>query len=109
MGYSAEVMRRARARLAAAKADRESENQQHLAYAYDQVPRLREIDRQLRLTMALAAQAVFAGGGDVNAAMEEAKTKNLALQREREALIAMYFDEGFLDDSPLCDRCGGRG
>ena len=109
MGYSAEVMRRARARLAAAKADRESENQQHLAYAYDQVPRLREIDRQLRLTMALAAQAVFAGGGDVNAAMEEAKTKNLALQREREALIAMYFDEGFLDDSPLCDRCGGSG
>ena len=30
MGYSAEVIRRARARLAAAKADRESENEQHL-------------------------------------------------------------------------------
>ena len=67
MGYSAEVMQRARARLAAARADRESENRQHLDDAYTRVPRLREIDRQLRMTMAMAAQAVFAGGGDVAA------------------------------------------
>ena len=109
MGYSMEVMQRARARLAAAKADRESENRQHLDEAYAKVPRLREIDRQLRLTMAMAAQAVFASGGDVNEALEEAKRQNLALQREREALIRMYFEEGFLDDSPICDRCGGSG
>ena len=49
MGYSNDVMQRARARLAAAKADRESENRQHLDEAYAKVPRLREIDRQLRL------------------------------------------------------------
>ena len=109
MGYSAEVMQRARARLAAAKADRESENQQHLAEAYERVSRLREIDRQLRMTMAMAAQAVFASGGDVENAMEEAKNKNLSLQREREALVRMYFEEGFLDDSPICSRCGGSG
>ncbi len=109
MGYSIDVMQRARARLAAAKADRESENQQHLAEAYERLPRLREIDRQLRMTMAMAAQAVFASGGDVENAMEEAKNKNLSLQREREALINMYFEEGFLDDSPICSRCGGSG
>ena len=109
MGYSMEVMQRARARLAAAKADRESENQQHLADAYARLPRLREIDRQLRLTMAMAAQAVFSSGGDVNAAMEEAKNKNLAFQQEREALVKMHFEEGYLDDSPICDRCGGSG
>ena len=62
MGYSAEVMQRARLRLAAAKADRESENRQHLDEAYTKVPRLREIDRQLRLTMAMAAQAAFSRG-----------------------------------------------
>ena len=109
MGYSMEVMQRARARLAAAKADRESENRQHLDEAYAKVPRLREIDRQLRLTMAMAAQAVFASGGDVNEALEAAKRQNLALQREREALIRMYFEEGYLDDSPICDRCSGSG
>ena len=109
MGYSNDVMQRARARLAAAKADRESENRQHLDEAYAKVPRLREIDRQLRLTMAMAAQAVFSSGGDVNAALEEAKQQNLSLQREREKLIRLYFEEGYLDDSPVCDRCGGSG
>ena len=109
MGYSAEVMQRARARLAAAKADRESENQQHLAQAYEQVPRLREIDRQLRLTMAMAAQAAFSRGGDVQALLDEAREKNLELQREREYLVSTYFEEGYLDDSPICTRCGGSG
>ena len=109
MGYSAEVMQRARARLAAAKADRESENQQHLALAYEKVPRLREIDRQLRMTMAMAAQAAFAKGGDAMQAMEEVKRKNLALQQERQQLVHLYFEEGYLDDSPVCDRCGGSG
>ena len=109
MGYSAEVMKRARARLATAKADRESENQQHLAEAYKKLPRLQEIDRQLRMTMAMAAQAVFAQGGDVQSAMEEVKQKNLVLQQERQQLVHLYFEEGFLDDSPICDHCGGSG
>ena len=109
MGYSAEVMQRARARLAAAKADRESENQQHLALAYERIPRLREIDRQLRMTMAMAAQAAFTKGGDVQSAMEEVKQKNLALQQERQQLVHLYFEEGYLDDSPICDHCGGSG
>ena len=109
MGYSAEVIQRARARLAEAKADRESENRQHLALAYEQVPRLREIDRQLRMTMAMAAQAVFSQGGDVQAAMNAAREKNLALQQERRALTLTYFEEGYLDDSPICDKCGGSG
>ena len=109
MGYSAEVLRRARMRLAQAKADRESENQQNLAEAYNRVPRLREIDRQLRMTMAMAAQTVFTQGGDVQSAMEEVKQKNLALQQERQQLVHLHFEEGFLDDSPVCDRCSGSG
>ena len=64
MAYSAEVVKRARARLAQAKEDRESENRQHLAVAYARVPRIQEIDIQLRRTMAQAAQAAFLQGGD---------------------------------------------
>ena len=109
MGYSAEVIRRARARLAEAKADRESENQQHLHEAYEKVPRLKEIDKQLRITMVMAAQAAFASGGDFNSAMEQVREKNLALQQERKMLLACYFEDGFLDDSPICDHCGGSG
>ena len=109
MGYSMEVMQRARARLAAAKADRESENRQHLAQAYERLPRLREIDRQLRMTMAAAAQAAFSQGSDVQSVMEEVKQKNLALQQERQQRVHLYFEEGYLDDSPVCTRCGGSG
>ena len=109
MAYSKEVIQRARARLAQAKEDRESENRQHLAEAYQQVPRIREIDILLRRTMAMAAQAVFTAGGDVQSAMAEAKAQNQALQRERAWLIDTNFEEGFLDETPICDRCGGTG
>ena len=109
MAYSKEVVQRARARLAQAKEDRESENRQHLAEAYDKVPRLSQIDILLRRTMAMAAQAVFASGGDVQAAMAEARQQNQALQQERAWLIDTNFEEGFLDESPICDRCGGTG
>lgn len=109
MAYSAEVLKRARDRLAQAKADRESENQQHLQDAYKEVPRLAQIDRELRATMAAAVRAAFTRGGDVAAAMEQVREQNLALQEERQELIDTYFEEGYLDESPVCDRCGGSG
>lgn len=86
MGYSAEVVQRARARLAQAKEDRESENRQHLAEAYAKVPRIREIDMLLRRTMAQAAQAAFLQGTDGQALLEQARRENLSLQQERAAL-----------------------
>ena len=109
MAYSTEVVKRARARLAQAKEDRESENRQHLAEAYAKVPRIREIDIELRRTMAMAAQAAFLQGSDGRAEMERVRSDNLQLQRERAELAALHFEEGYLDDSPVCDRCGGSG
>ena len=109
MAYSAEVVRRARARLAQAKEDRESENREHLANAYTKVPRIREIDMQLRRTMAQAAQAAFLQGSDGRELMEQIKGANLELQQERAKLAAAYFEEGYLDESPICPLCGGSG
>ena len=109
MAYSAEVVKRARARLAQAKEDRESENRQHLAVAYARVPRIREIDIQLRRTMAQAAQAAFLQGSDGRELLEKAKRENLELQQERAILAMENFEEGYLDDSPICDKCGGSG
>ena len=108
MGYSIEVVRRARERLAQARAERERENREHLALAYAQQPRLREIDRQLRVTMAGAARAAFAGG-EALSLMEKAKAENLALQREREQIVRSCFEEGFLDETPICPTCSGLG
>ena len=109
MAYSAEVVQRARQRLAQAREDRESENRQHLAAAYQRLPRLREIDIELRRTMAQAAQAAFLQGSDGRELLEQAKKQNLALQQERQMLAETCFEPGYLDDSPLCHICGGTG
>ena len=108
MAYSTEVVRRARVRLAQARDDRQRENREHLHIAYEQQPRLREIDKALRMTMAKAAKAVFSGG-DAEALIQQAKDENLSLQRERAQIIAAEFEPGFLDETPVCPTCSGTG
>lgn len=109
MAYSLEVVQSARRRLAEAKAEKENMAQKNLQTVYEQCPRVREIDYQLRKGMALAAQAVFSQDGSAQQTMEQVKQENLALQQERRALIAQQFAPGFLDDSPICPHCGGVG
>ena len=109
MAYSNEVVRRARAELASRKADHESQANARLREAYAKVPRIREIDILLRKSMAYAMQAAFQKGGDAQAAMEEVKQANLQLQAEKADLIARHFHPGFLDENPICPKCGGSG
>lgn len=109
MGYSAQVVAAARQILAQQKADKESRYQQALAQAYAQVPRLQQIDMLLRRSMAVAAQAVFAEGGDIRATMEQVKKENISLQQERKTLLQENFAPGFLDETPVCEVCGGNG
>jgi len=109
MAYSAEAVKRAKARLNQAKTEHESQYRARIAQAYEKLPRLQEIDRQLRLTVVLAAQAAFSQSADAVKAMEEAKQRNLALQAERDALIAQSFGKGYLDEGAVCPRCGGAG
>lgn len=109
MGYSAEIVRRARARLAADQEDRQSQTRQRLSEVYGEIPRVKEIDLQLRRSMAQAAQAAFTQGGDAQTIMLQVKEQNLGLQKERQALIAERFGEGYLDERPVCEICGGSG
>lgn len=109
MAYSTEVVQRARARLESRKADKESLFNQRQQEAYVRLPRLREIDRLLRQSVASAVQTAFSKGEDVQSAMERVKQENLRLQEERRALIAANFQPGWLDDSPICSHCEGTG
>ena len=43
------------------------------------------------------------------AALEKVKQENLSLQKEREALIAANFPQGYLEEAPICSHCGGSG
>ena len=107
MTYSNEIVRRARRELESQKAEHEAKEEARLQEIYKKLPRVREIDKQLSLTMVLAAQAVFAKGQ--TDALEQAKQANLALQAERKALIAAHFPPEYLEEKPLCPHCGGSG
>ena len=109
MAYSKEILRRARQRLESQKADHESEQNARLQQVYHALPRVQEIDRQLRSSMVLAAQAAFMKGTDGKEALAQVRQANLALQAERQSLIEEAFEPGFLDESPICSRCGGSG
>lgn len=108
MAYSAQVLRRARARLEQAKLERERENEAHRAAAYERYPRLREIDRELQQSMAELAIAFLKK--DSEKTLGTIRTRNQTLQAERNWILeAGEFEDGYLDDTPVCTRCGGTG
>ena len=109
MAYSADVVRRARARLAEMKADRESLQSSRLQEIYEKLPQVREIDKKLRSSMVLAVQASFLKGEDGTESLAQVRQGNLALQAERKELIAASFPVEYLDESPICPICGGTG
>ena len=109
MPYSKEIVSRARQRLAQRKEEKASVYRAHLRIAYEKLPQLQNIDRQLSASMALAAKAAFTDGTDAAEALQQVRQANLALQQQRKQLIAEAFEEGFLDDSPVCTVCGGSG
>ena len=110
MAYSGEILRRARARLAAQKAENEQAEAARIAEVYEKYPRLREIDHAMRATMARIVAASFRRGEDPTAAVEQAKQENLKLQQERSWILeAADLGEDYLDPVPVCPECGGSG
>jgi len=109
MPYSGEIVRRARLRLDERKAEKEARYRRNLQTAYAQVPRLQDIDRQLRSGMVRAAQAAFTKGGNAEEMMAQLKEENLMLQCEYGTLVQANFEPGFLDDAPLCSLCNDNG
>ena len=110
MAYEPTVLRRAAARLRAQRELRERERfalRQRLYEAYPDLPRL---DAALRGTMAEVAELVLSGGADAEGKLEEIKTRNQQLQRERTGLLAQAgYGPDALDDAPACPRCRDTG
>ena len=73
MAYSEHVLRRAQARLAQEKADCEAESAARIEHIYRQHPRLREIDRAMRQSVAKAVSVAFRKGVDTVAAIDAIK------------------------------------
>ncbi len=107
MAYSHEIITRAAERLAALRAERESEYRARLAQCYSRIPQVQQIDLQMRRNMAEAARAAFSQGAAD--AIEAARKENQALAARREELLRGVYPEGWLQEQPVCGVCGGTG
>ena len=75
--YSSEVVRKAQQRLAQNKADRESQILQRMQEAYAKVPRIRQIDIELRSSITQAAQGLGGRGETACFGVKKRPNKNI--------------------------------
>lgn len=110
MGYDGKTMSRAIERY---KEDRERRSRRFQARQeaiFREIPRLGEIDRELRSTMSQIVSSALRRGTDPLPAIRVIRDRNLDLQRQRAELLARSgygMDE--LEEKPLCPLCGDTG
>lgn len=80
------------------------------AQVYALVPRVDAIDTILRRTAAAVLRAALAAGDDPAVAIGQLRERNLALQKERTALLLQHgFSARYLDLQSTCPVCGDLG
>lgn len=110
MGYDINVLRRATARLEENHRLHTEQIQQRRRHAYALRPQLFQLDRALKGTMAELIGATLRSGEDTKGVIEEIRSRNLALQRERGEILkelGMTVEE--LEEGPVCSLCGDTG
>lgn len=110
MAYEQSVLRAASARLAEGRRRREEEAEGRRRAIYRAIPRIAEIDRLLRRTMAELFSAAMRQGAPPSSAVAQVREHNLSLQAERaELLVAHGYAPNALDAIPACAKCGDVG
>ena len=110
MAYEQNVLRRAAERLEDQRRRREEAQNARRREIYAAIPRVAEIDRQLRRTIVDIIAASLRQGNDPVPAIGVIRDKNLDLQAERaELLVAHGYPADALDDKPACPRCSDTG
>ena len=110
MGYEAAVLRRAAKRLAQRRRQREEEQERRRREICAQLPRVAEIDRELKGTIYQIIAASLREGRDPAPSIKVIRDKNLDLQAEKARLLTEHgWPADALDDKPACPRCGDTG
>ncbi len=110
MAYDGKVMRRALARFDEDKQRRAQQFEERRRRIFQQVPRLAEIDIELRSTMSQIISKALQRGTDPVPAIQVIRDKNLDLQRERAALLRNAgYEEDALEEKPNCPLCNDSG
>ena len=110
MAVDGKVLRIATERFERDKAARAAKAERRRQQIYRDVPRIREIEGELRATMSQIISGALQRGTDPLPAIRVIRDKNLALQQERQTLLQRYgYAPDALDDAPACPLCGDSG
>ena len=110
MGYEASVLSRATRRLEEERRRREEALARRKEEIYAQLPRLREIDRELKGTVYQIIASSLREGRDPAPSIQVIKDHNLSLQAERTHLLLQNgWGADALDEQPACPKCGDTG
>lgn len=110
MAYDGKLLRRAQAKYEEDRSRHEEEMARRREAIFLRQPRLRDIDRELKATMAKIIRSALVRGTDPSGAIEVLRDENLSLQTERANLLrAMGLPEDALEEKPLCPLCEDRG
>ena len=110
MAYEQNVLRRATERLEGQRRLREEQQNTRRREIYAAIPRVAEIDRQLRRTIVDIIASSLRQGNDPVPAIGMVRDKNLDLQAERaELLVAHGYPADALDGKPACPKCNDTG
>ena len=110
MALDGKILRRALDRYEETNRRRSEKTARLRGEIYAKDPRIEELDRLLRSTLAEAAAAALRGGGDPEKAIAAIREKNLARQAERaERIAALGYPRGCIDEEPACPLCNDRG
>ena len=110
MAYDGRILRRAQEKYDEDRARHEAEAQRRREAIFLRQPRLRDIDRELKATMAKIIRSALLRGTDPAGPIEVLRDENLSLQAERSALLrGMGLPEDALEEKPLCPLCGDSG
>lgn len=108
--YDSAVLRRASARLESLRARRSALLEEKRAEIRKKVPEVAQIDLQLRGTIAEIIAASLREGSNPAPAIGVIRDKNMSLQEKRSELLAKAgYPEDYLDDRPMCPKCGDTG
>jgi len=108
MALDGKIITRAKQRLEEKRRQNEESLRQRLQKVYAASPRVRELDAELRLTMAeLVGVAI---GSDATLQVDDIRTRNLELQKVRQDEIKRAgFSENYLDTEYMCSKCHDAG
>lgn len=109
MAYSKSVYQRAKSVMSDRRRKAVTAAQSNLEKIYKEIPRIKEIDKNLSNTSIYIAKSVI-NGGSVTEELKKLKDSNRELQDERKALLKAYgYDENADEPKYACTKCDDKG